>query len=60
MFSDMKDPSYTSVFKTRPAYPSRRHHLCFTGITAKLKEMQRTFHIMYKPYLAIQMARYLA
>lgn len=65
----MKDLSYTSVNETRPAvnetrpaFPSRKisSHLWFTAIIAKLEEMQRTFRNTHKPYLAIQMAQYLA
>lgn len=47
-------------FWNKTSLSQRKHHLCFTAVTAKLGEMQRTFHNMHKPYSPLQMAQHLA
>lgn len=56
----MKDLVHTSISETRPAYLCRKSHLYYTATTPKLEEVQQIFCNMYKPFLALQMAQYLA
>lgn len=47
-------------FQNKASLSQQKISFLFAAVAAKLEEMQWTFHIMYKPYLAIQMVWYLA